>query len=123
MADTTSRASATNSGRAGISSSMVAGNDRLGGAVGRRRFDAVVAREDLGQAGDLETLQDARLRADELEVAVVAAQPLEPTDQHAEAGGVEEVDALEVDHDAVLAFGDQLDEPFTELGGRVDVDL
>src|SRR3712207_6745681 len=123
-ADTTSRARATNSARAGISSSMTppaspgsATALRAGGAAGAaadRCVDGVVDREDLGEPGDLEDLQDAALGADQQQVAVVAAQPLEPPHQHAETGGVEEVDALEVDDDPVLALADELDQPLAE---------
>ena len=55
------------------------------------------------QAGDLEHLQDAGLGAHQGEVAVVGADPLERRDEHAEAGGVDEVDPLEVDHDPVAS--------------------
>src|SRR5436853_3777237 len=121
MADTTSRANATNSGRAGISSStvLVTGVSWLRGA--HSVVDGVMDGEDLGEAGDLEHLQDAALGADQEEVAVVAAQALEPAHEHAQAGGVQELDALEVDDDPVLAFGDQLDESLAEPGTRVPV--
>ena len=65
----------------------------------RRRVD----REDLGQAGDPEDLEDALLGADQAQRALVRADPLEAADQHAEAGGVEELDALHVDHEVVAA--------------------
>ena len=80
-------------------------------------------REDLGEARDLEDLQDAALGADEQEVAVVAAQALEAAHEHTQTGGVEEVDALEIDDDAVLALADELDQPFAEPRCGVHVDL
>jgi hypothetical protein len=82
-----------------------------------------VDREHLREPGDLEHLQDAALRADEDELAVVAAHPLEAADEHAEAGRVEEVHALEVDDDLVLALTDELDEALSEAGCGVHVDL
>src|SRR5688572_2942997 len=87
--ETTSRAKAMYSGRAGISSSTASPTWLFAADGGVHR---VVDREDLGQARDLEDLEDAVLRADEGEVAVVAAEALEAADQHTEPGGVEEVD-------------------------------
>ena len=52
-----------------------------------------------------------------------AAESLEPADEHTEAGGVEEVDALEVDDDAVLALADQLDQTLSEAGCGVHIDF
>src|SRR5205814_9726657 len=43
--------------------------------------------------------------------------------ENAQPGGVEEVDAFEVDHDLVLAFADELDQAFAKTGCGVDVDL
>jgi hypothetical protein len=45
-----------------------------------------VNREDLGEAGDLENLEDAALRADQRQIPVVAADALEPTHEDAEPG-------------------------------------
>src|SRR4051794_2065119 len=118
--DTTKRTSATNSGRAGMSSSRTCST---WSATSDGGVDRVVDGEDLGETGDLEHLQDAVLRAHQREVAVVAAESLQAADQHAEPGGVEEVDAFEVDDDLVLALTDQLDELLAEPGRRVDVDL
>src|SRR5439155_24424972 len=67
--------------------------------------------------------QDAALRAHQDQLTVVAADPLQAAHQHPEPGGVEEVDALEVDDDLVLALADQLDEPLAEARRGVDVDL
>src|SRR5205823_1563588 len=66
---------------------------------------------------------DAALGADEQQVAVVTAQALQAADEDAESGRVQEVDPLEVDHDPVLAFADQLDQPLAETRRGVDVDL
>src|SRR4051794_9865883 len=91
--ETTRRARATNSGRAGISSSMAESTTRPSlSLLGDCGVDRVVDREHLGEAGDLEHLEDAVLRAHEAEVTVVAADPLQPADEHAEAGRVEELD-------------------------------
>src|SRR6202011_3214184 len=78
---------------------------------------------DLGEAGDLEHLEDPVLGADQGQVALMATKPLETADQHPEAGRVEEVHALEVDDDLVLALADQLDQLLSESGRGVDVDL
>ena len=61
--------------------------------------------EDLRQAGDPEDLQDALLRADQVQRALLGAHPLEPADEHAEAGGVEELDALHVHDEMVVPSG------------------
>ena len=50
----------------------------------------------------------------------MAAEPLQASDEHAQPGGVEEVDALEVDDDSVLALADELDEP--DVRDEPDVD-
>src|SRR5206468_2767264 len=76
--ETTRRTSATNSARAGISSSSTWSTRQLAGDSG---VDGVVNGEHLGKAGDLEDLQDAVLRADEGEITVVTAQPLQTADQ------------------------------------------
>src|SRR5512132_752095 len=79
--------------------------------------------EDLGQAGDPEDLEDLLLGADQLQRAVVVADPLQPTDQHPEPGRVQEVHLLEVDDDVVGPVADQLDELLAELWRGVHVDL
>ena len=53
----------------------------------------------------------------------MAADPLEPADEDAEPGRVEELHPFEVDQDRALTLVDQLDELLAELGRRVDVDL
>ena len=65
----------------------------------RRLVDA----EDLRQPGDLQDLQDPLLRADQVQRAVVSPHPLQPPDQHPEAGGVEEPDLVQVDDELVAA--------------------
>src|SRR5947209_10613558 len=94
-----------------------------GSSTGDGSVDRVVDAEHLGETGDLEHLQDAVLGADEGEVAVVATEPLEATDAHAEARGVEEVDTFQVDDDVVLALADQLHQPFAKPRRGVDVVL
>ena len=79
---------------------------RIRGTVSRWRdrfVDRGVDREHLGQAGDPEDLEDALLGADQAQRALMGTHPLEAADQHAETGGVEEVDALHVDDEVVLA--------------------
>ncbi len=49
--------------------------------------------------------------------------PLEGTDEHPEPGGVDEVDAAEVDHDAEPLVVDQLDQLLTQARGGGHVDL
>src|SRR6202041_2941644 len=48
---------------------------------------AVMDAEDLGQPGDPEDLQDALLRAHQVQRAVVGTDALEAADEHAQAGG------------------------------------
>src|SRR6185437_8588590 len=79
--------------------------------------------EDLGQTGNPEDLQDALLRADQLERAVVRTNPLEPPDQDAKARGVEEVHLLHVDEQVEVALVHQVDEELTQSRRRVDIDL
>jgi hypothetical protein len=82
-----------------------------------------VNREDLGQAGDPKDLEDALLRADESQRAVVCPDALETADQDAEAGRVEELDALHVDDQVVVAGRHQVDELLPQLRRGVDIDL
>src|SRR3954463_3753239 len=107
IADTTSLASATNSAPAGISSWTA----RSVTAVlrGDGVFDRVVDREDFREPGDFEHFEDAALGAHEQKVAVVATQALQPTHEHAQTGGIEEIDALEVDDNSVLALAHEFD--------------
>ena len=73
------------------------------------------------EAGDLEDLRDPLLGADERQVAVEAAEPLHATDQHAEAGRVEELHLVEVDHDLLGTGTRQLHQllPQTRSGGQI----
>src|ERR1700748_2411549 len=82
-----------------------------------------MAAEDLGQAGDPGDLQDALLRAYQVQRPVVRAHPLEPADQDPEARGVEELDLLHVDYQLVVLLVDELDEELTQARRGVDVDL
>jgi hypothetical protein len=56
-------------------------------------------------------------------VRPVGAHALEPADKHAQTGRVEELHALHVDDEVVLAAAHEVDELLAELGRRVDVDL
>src|SRR5450755_2687926 len=82
--------------------------------TGDGRLDRIVYGEHLRQSGDFEDLQDAVLGAHQSEIAVVASEPLQSSDQHAQPGRVEEVHSLEVDNDLVLALADELDELLPE---------
>src|SRR5580658_1740451 len=92
----------------------------LGLTRGDRFIHAVVDAEDLGQPGDPEDLENALLGADQVERPVMSADPLEPTDQHAKAGRVEELHLLHVHHELVMADVDQLDQQLTQSRGGVD---
>src|SRR3984957_10614375 len=83
----------------------------------------VVDTEHLRQPGDPEDLEYPLLRAHEVQGAVVGAYPLQPADQYAETGGVEELDLLHVDDELVVVLVDQIDEQLTEPRRRVDIDL
>ncbi len=89
--------------------------DRLG--------DGGVDREHLAQPGDLEDLQDTFLGQHEDERAVLSAHPVEGTHKDAQAGGVEELNAGQVEHQVDLSLGNQLDDPLTQLRRGIDVDL
>src|SRR3954449_2956480 len=81
IADTTRRAKATNSARAGISNLTTSSITTLLLGLPGRSLDGIVNREDLGEAGNFEDLQDAVLGAHQHEVSVVAAQALESSDE------------------------------------------
>jgi len=91
--------------------------------LGQRFGLGAVDREDLGQAGDPEDLEQPLLGADQSHRSVVRAHLLESADEHAETRGVEEVDLLHVDDKVVVAVADQLSDLVPEPGRRVDVDL
>src|SRR3954468_14552744 len=94
-----------------------------GSARGEGGFGGVVDDEHLGQSGDPEDLQQPVLVAHQLERAVVGADLLQTADQHAEPGGVEELDLGHVDDEAVGAGRGQLGDLLAESRGGVDVDL
>ena len=60
---------------------------------------------------------------DEVEVAAEGAVALEGADEHAEAGGVEELHGPEVDDDVAVALHRRADEQLAQAGGRAEVDL
>src|ERR687883_197604 len=65
-----------------------------------------IDREDAIEAGDLEDLRDVAVAADQRELAVVRAQPLDTADQHTERGGVDEGRVAEIDDDLLAALAD-----------------
>src|SRR5437016_5006039 len=91
-----SLATPTYSGRLGMISSTSASGLGLGTGAGspgsellhRFRFGAIDL-EDFGQPGDLEDAQDARVVAEELQVALPLAGPLQAANEHPEAGAVQ----------------------------------
>ncbi len=66
---------------------------------------------------------DAGLGADEVKLASPRSQPLEGSHKHPEAGGIKEVDAVEVDHDVGLVHLHQLVQLLPEARRRGDIDL
>ena len=90
----------------------VAGAALLGYGFVHRAVD----RKHLGQARNFEHLQDPLVGADEGQVPVVAAQPLEPSNEHPETSRVQEIDPFEVDNDLVLALADQLNQLLAQPG-------
>src|SRR5580692_913339 len=84
---------------------------------------AVMDAEDLGQPGDPEDLQDALLRAHQVQRAVVSTDALEAADEHAQAGGIKELHLLHVHHELVVPAVHQVDEKLTQPRGRIDVNL
>src|SRR2546423_2601561 len=96
--------------------------------VGRLELgDGLVAgwidREDAGEARDLVDLGDVPVAADERELSVVRAQPLDSPDQHAEGRRVHERRVAEIDDDLLAALPDHLEQLLLELGRRIQVDL
>src|SRR4051794_3765067 len=87
------------------------------------RFGGVVNDEHLGEAGDPEDLQEAVLVAHQVERTVVGADLLQTADQHAQPGGVEELDLRHVDDDVVGAGRDQLGDLLPQPRRGVDIDL
>src|SRR5437764_10305137 len=70
----------------------------------------LVDAEHLRQPGDPEDLEDALLRAHQIQGAVVRPHPLQAADQHAKPGGVEELDLLHVDDELVVVLVNEIDE-------------
>src|SRR5579884_154430 len=97
---------------------------RLRGVQLRDRLVArAVDREHAVEPRDLEDLRDVAVAADERELAVVRAQPLDAADEHAERRRVDERRVGEVDDDLPAALADHLEQLLLELGRRVEVDL
>jgi glyoxylase-like metal-dependent hydrolase (beta-lactamase superfamily II)/uncharacterized protein (DUF1015 family) len=92
-------------------------------AVGEGVIDRVIDAEHLAQPGDLEDPQDAALGDHQVDGAIVGAHSLEAAHQHAEAGGVEELDSRHVDNEPVGPRVDQAKQRLAELRRRVDIDL
>src|SRR5215469_6478797 len=84
---------------------------------------AVMDAEDLRQPGDPEDLEYALLRAHQVQRAIVGTHALETADEHAQAGGVEELHLLHVHHELVVAVVDKVNEKLTQPRGGIDVDL
>src|SRR5215467_1690630 len=84
---------------------------------------AVVDAEDLCQPGDPEYFKDALLGAHQVERAVVGTNALEPADEYAQAGGVEELHLLHVHHQLVVTTIHQIDKKLTQPRGGIDIDL
>src|SRR2546430_7856849 len=82
-----------------------------------------VDREDAVEPGDLEDLRDVAIAADERELPVVRAEPLDAADEHAERGRVDEGGVAEVDDDLLAALPDHLEQLLLELRRGVEVDL
>src|SRR5437879_963287 len=79
--------------------------------------------EHLVEAGDLEGAAQTGVRTGEPEVAVAAPSPGEPVDDHPKAGGVDELDPAQIEHDRRCGLLDQRKELGPEGRDRGDVDL
>src|SRR6266540_3771631 len=79
--------------------------------------------EDAVEAGDLEDLGDVAVAADERQLTVVRAQPLDTADEHTESRRVDERRVAEVDDDLLAALADHLEQLLLELRRRVEIDL
>ena len=75
------------------------------------------------QAGDAQGLEDALLRPDHAEPSAKGLRLLHRADEHAEAGGVEEVEAGHLDGDAAALVARRVVEDSAQAAGRVDVEL
>src|SRR5215468_8131508 len=83
----------------------------------------VVDAENLGQTGDAEDFQYPLLRADQVQRSIMSTDSLEPADQNAQAGGVEELHLFHVHDELVIAVVAQINKEFAETRRGVDVDL
>src|SRR5207248_8498316 len=84
-----------------------------------RRID----REDPIETRDLEDLRDVPVAADERELAVVRAEPLDAAHEDAERRRIDEGRVAEVDDDLLAALADHLEQLLLELRRRVQIDL
>src|SRR5471032_1369370 len=94
------RAVLTCSGK-GVNETVTVGKARRSVCGGDGLVDRPVDRENLGEPGDPEDLEDALLGADQAQRPVVGTVSLEAAHQDAEAGRVKELDVLHVDNDVV----------------------
>src|SRR5256886_6589041 len=70
-----------------------------------------------------EDFRDVAVDADERQLPVVRAQPLDASDEYAERRRVDERRTAEVDDDLFAALADHFEQLLLELGRRVQVDL
>src|SRR4051794_3021616 len=79
-----------------------------------------VDREHAVESRDLEDLRDVAVAADERELAVVRAEPLDAADEHAERRRVDERRPREVDDHLARPLPDHLEQLLLELGRGVE---
>src|SRR3569833_1632766 len=96
---------------------------RVRAGRGGRGRDGVVKLEDPVQGGDPEDLEQPLVGADKLERSIDRPEPLQRTDQHPEAGRVQELHPAEIHHDVPGTLLDQVDEAFPQPRRGVAVDL
>src|SRR5947199_4535797 len=99
-----------------------------GRPVGRLHVgDGLVARgvdrEHAVEPGDLEDLGDVPVAANERQLPVVGAQPLDPSDEDAEGGRIDERRVAEVDDHLLSPLADHLEELLLELRRGVEIHL
>src|SRR5689334_24772432 len=88
--------------QAGLSRSVPTGTPfRFRATASDRRGDVGMDVEDLGQTGDPEDLQQPFLRTDQGQRPVVGAHPFQSADEHSEAGGIQELNAFQVQDEVV----------------------
>src|SRR5690606_1294085 len=85
--------------------------------------DRVENREEPVEIGPLQDPLDLAARADERQVAVLLPQLVEQADEHAEAGGVDEVHRGEVDGEPGAVGRDRREHGTAQLVHRVEVQL